>query len=267
MAYTLDPIWFTPPDGSSRTLWKDSPSPPPAPPVQDPTIPIVAQAKALPSVFGPGGSQVYSGDPNISGDFRRTDTLSPESQRQFDSKSQIADMLLGRTKGSIQSMPTGPYQFNGASDPTTNKLYQAKEGLLNKSFDRDRVNLEQRLANQGIPMGSEAYNAELDRFDTSKGQSLDQAAASSIGQGYQQDIGTRQQNYNEIAAALGGSQLTPVGSGGNPIDVMGAYNQANQQRQQQYNAQLGQYNSQVAGNNATTNGLFGLGAAALPLIF
>jgi hypothetical protein len=38
----MDPVWFTPPDGSSRSLWKSKPSPP----QQDPAVGQAAQANA-----------------------------------------------------------------------------------------------------------------------------------------------------------------------------------------------------------------------------
>jgi len=245
----FEPIWFTPPDGSGFGLSKDSPSAPAPAPVPDPSASVLAQARALPSVYGPGGTSIYSGDPNVAGSFRRTDTLSPDQQRQFDAKNQINDQVLSRTNAAIGAMPTGPYAFDGATDPTTNKVYGAQETLLNRSFDRDRTQLEQRLANQGIPMGSEAWQREIEDFDRSKAASLTQAAAGSIQQGFSQDVATRQQNYNEVAAALGGSQLTPVGSGGNPVDVSSAFAAQQAGQRQQYQAGQDQYNAGVSQNN------------------
>jgi len=62
-----------------------------------------------------------------------------------------------------------------------------------------------------------------------------------------QDLQTREEQYNEIAAALGGSQLQPVGAyaggSGGSVDATGAFNAQN-------NAKLANYNAGVEGNNA-----------------
>src|SRR6185369_13143079 len=72
----------------------------------------------------------------------------------------------------------------------------------------------------------------------------------------------RQQPLNELNALRSGSQVTAPQFSGVPqaavgnTDVTGLYNN-------QYQGQLANYNAQVAGNNAITGGLFGLGSAAL----
>ena len=46
--------------------------------------------------------------------------------------------------------------------------------------------MAQRLQNQGLPVGSEAYNQELNRFDRSRGDQLENLALSSVGAGRQE---------------------------------------------------------------------------------
>jgi hypothetical protein len=82
------------------------------------------------------------------------------------------------------------------------------------------------------------------------------------GQGAQEALTERNQPINEISALLSGSQVsqpnftnTPQ-PGVAPTDVIGA-------QQQSLNQQNVGYNAQVAQNQAMTNGLFGLGSAAL----
>lgn len=238
-------------------------SPPPAPAAPDPSAQILAQAKALPSQYGPFGSMVYTGDPNVAGDFKATTTLSPEQQKLYEGRTSIAQSLLDRSNSGLGSIPV-PYKFNGASDPTTNAFFQNQKKLLDITFDRDQEREQQRLVNQGIPEGSDAYTKAMDDFSRRKSDAYSAAAANSLGAGFSQDISTRQQNLNEIAQALGGAQLQPVGSAGSPIDVAGAY--ANQQAglNRQYQGQLAGYNADVAGNNSMMGGLFSLGAAIAP---
>ena len=44
--------------------------------------------------------------------------------------------------------------------------------LLQPGFAQRRTDLETSLANQGIPMGSEAYNSARNRLDDSQNQTL-----------------------------------------------------------------------------------------------
>lgn len=237
-------------------------SPPPAPPPPDPANQITAQAKALPSIYSPYGSQVYSGDPNVAGSFQRTDTLAPSQQRQFNASNQIAEALLNRTNQAIPQMPVG-YAFNGAKDPTTNVHFQNQKKLLDTVFTRDEERERQRLANQGLPEGSQANREAMDDFARRKADAYESAAANALTEGFRQDITTRQQNLNEIAQALGGTQLQPIGTAGAPLDVASAYAAQQAGLNRQYQGQLAGYNADVASNNSTTSGLMGLGAAAI----
>lgn len=242
---------------------KDEPSPPQAPAPIDPSVQIAAQAKATPSYYGPTGNRVYSGDPNVAGSYRMDETLSPEQQALYQGRNSVAGALLGRSNTALGQLPVG-FSFNGATDPTSNKFFENQKALLDRSFDRDETALTQKLANQGIPMGSEAYDREVENFRRSKDDALSRASTDALTAGYSQAIGTRQQNLNEVAQALGGSQLTPVGSAGQPVDTANAY--ANQQAgiNRQYQGDLAGYNAGVSGNNSMMGGLFSLGAAALP---
>lgn len=237
---------------------------PPAPPaVPDPSVQIAAEAKARPSVYSPFGSSVYSGDPSA-GTFRQDITLSPEQQALYKGRSDVANALLGRSSEALANTPVG-YSFSGATDPATNQFFTAQKALLDPVFSRDEERLSQQLANQGIPMGSEAYDRELQNFRKSKDAAYEQAAADALSRGFSQDIATRQQNLNEVAQALGGSQLTPVGQG-SPVDTSGAFAAQQAGLNRQYQGQLAGYNADVAGQNSLMGGLFSLGAAAAPAL-
>ncbi len=241
-----------------------SSKPPKAPPAPDPRVQIEAEAKARPSVYSPFGSSVYSGDPT-NGTFRQDISLSPDEQALYEGRTDIAKALLGRGSDALEGIPVG-YNFNGATDPSTNRFFSAQKALLDPVFARNEEALWQRLANQGIPMGSEAYDREIENFRKSKDASYEQAAADALSKGFSQDIATRQQNLNEVAQALGGAQLTPVGAGGGggaPLDTSGAFaaQQAGQNRA--YQGALAGYNADVAQQNAAMGGLFSLGSAAI----
>lgn len=70
--------------------------------------------------------------------------------------------------------PSGPIQSSvaGADAATRNSvedaLYQRATSRLDPQFQQDQSALETRLANQGITLGSDAYNAEMERFGRTK---------------------------------------------------------------------------------------------------
>ena len=77
-----------------------------------------------------------------------------------------------------------------------------------------------------------------------------------------QEYTTAKRPLNEYTAMTSGTQIqnpsfTSGGNQGiNPVDITGLINQ-------QYQGQIGNYNSKVASNNATTSGLFSLGGGLL----
>lgn len=117
-------------------------------------------------------------------------------------------------------------------------------------------------------LNNSAQGQMYDQLMRSQGTQFDQnlANANLQNQGRNQYINEsnylRNQPLNELTAIRSGSQVTSPQFSGIPqalvgnTDITGAYNN-------QYQGQLANYNARVAGNNALTGGLFGLGAAAL----
>ena len=70
---------------------------------------------------------------------------------------------LGSTRGDVESA-----HFNRAMN------------LLNPQLDRREDQLRQRLANQGLPQTSGAFNREMGRFETGTNEALQQAALASV---------------------------------------------------------------------------------------
>lgn len=211
-----------------------------------------AQAATTPDTYTPFGNIVYSGNPRA-GTYRANVTLSPTEKALYKGRSDVAQAILGRTGKAIEGLPVG-FEFNGAEDPTTNRFFMNQKKLLDRTFDQDAERLDQKLANQGLPMGGEAYTEEMDRFQRTRADAMESAAAESLGMGFNQDLATRQQNYNEIATALGAGQLQPVTGAGSSGDVSGAFAQQNA-------AQLAQHQGDVATGNTAMAGAATIAAA------
>lgn len=105
-------------------------------------------------------------------------TLSPELQslleKQWGAQGGISDALTASTG----FLPTSA--FDPSSIPDTSQIaktsYDRQYGLLKPEFDDQAAKLGVSLSERGIPVGSEIYNAEMDRFDRAKNQSLTSAA-------------------------------------------------------------------------------------------
>jgi hypothetical protein len=236
----------------------NSPAPPAPPQPIDPRIPIEAQARSLPSTYSPFGNAIYSGDP-AAGTFRQDITLSPEEQAKYRSYNDVAMTQLERARGSLGEMPQR-YEFKGAEDPTTNRLFMEQQKLLDRSFKRDEENLDQKLANSGLPQGSSAYDEQFQNFRDSKADAYNRAAAGALGQGYSMDLSQYQQQMSDIAQAMGMGQAQMPQAGGTPIDAASPYSTLAAQQQAAYNAQLGTYNNAYNADVSRSNA--GLGAIA-----
>jgi hypothetical protein len=120
--------------------------------------------------------------------FQQTQTLSPEQQKIYEQGVQGDTQLnqlgldqLGRIKDSVSS----PFSMDAFGPAPTggmearNRAEQALNDRLNPQIERDQLAMEQRLANQGISLGSEAWRSAQD--DSSRARN--DARLAVIGQG------------------------------------------------------------------------------------
>jgi len=214
--------------------------------------------------------------------FTSTVNLSPEQQAILDrtqaNEKSLVD-LGGQQLGRISDSVNTPFSYAGIAsygegDQNTAAL-KAEEALMarmNPQFQRDEEALRTRLINQGIGQGSQAYQREMETFNQAKNDARTQSVlagqqygnqelASAMqrrNQGIQEYTTQRNAPLNEYIGLTSGVQVqNPQFSsqgyqGAAPVDYAGLVNN-------QYQAQLGQYNSQVAGNNSTQGALLGLG--------
>ncbi len=116
-------------------------------------------------------------------------------------------------------------QLLGRDLPGTDSSARFEQGreLLAPQFQEDRERLEQQLADQGIPRGTEAHQKELDRLERSQGAQLSSLARESV----QTSESQRAARFNEISSLLGQQQVGGVGFGGfqaqaSGLDLFGA---------------------------------------------
>jgi hypothetical protein len=196
----------------------------------------------------------------------------------------------------VQGVP-GTNQFQGMADQASNAIYERSMNMMRPDIERDQRRMDQRLADQGLPIGSEAYANDQSRFQrdtdmarqnlalgaTTAGQNQANTLYQQALQGRQAQIGDqtlsadmanqarlagfgeqqqlRSNQLSELASLLGGS-YNPVPSpnffGPGQVDVQGPYQMA-----QQSNLANQQQANSLWGSLASLGGA-GLYAAAMP---
>lgn len=235
--------------------------------------------------FTPWGSSTWQRPTEEGGTWTQTTSLSPEQQRLFDLNNQTSTRMgeiglagLGAS-ADIFNTPFSTDQFGTVSDFGTNRqrTMDAMLSRVNSQVGQDREAASAQLIAQGIPMGSEAYNREMERIDRQLTDARQQAEIAATNQAVQESqadnerrrqmiqeaLLERQTPLNELNAFRTGTQVqspqfsdvpqmqTPLGP-----DYMGAATAQGQW-------DMGQYNADMSTQNAIVSGLFGLGSGYL----
>lgn len=247
-----------------------------APAAPDPAISTNAEAAAnRTNVTSPFGTSTWSrgdtdiigydssGNPQYGSTWNQDIKLNPSEQTQYDTRNQIAEQLLGSASTRIPEFADNAFSFDSATPEVAKAQYTKNMALLEPEFAKADDRFEQKWANAGIPVGSEAYNDVMRQHEGDQNTARSSAAADAITYGNTLSQQERQQNYNELAAALGSQQLNLPNAGttpGAPLDVSSAY-------QNQYNSRLANWNAGQAEQQGTTNALVSAGTMAAMAFF
>ena len=163
-----------------------------------------------PNINTPQGGQSYDPYTNTTtlteSDFTKSERLRQEG-------------LAAQLSGSL----SGDFSNNGQAiqDATFNR----GKAQIDPIVAKQRRDLAQQLADQGIPMGSEQYTSAMNRLDDSIARQYTDLSQASI----QTSEAVRSQRFNEIASLLGRSQVGTgasfaqnQGSGFSGLDLFGA---------------------------------------------
>lgn len=195
-----------------------------------------------------------------------TDELTPLGQQRQDQENRMIAGLGGIAEAGIGRVGES---FNKPMDYSSIGQLQdtAQESILARlrpQIAQDEAALENKLANQGLQAGSEAYNNAYRTFNQGKNDAYSQAALQAINlqpQLMQQSLAIRNQPLNEMNALRTGSQVTLPqfqqfsGANVNAAPIYSATAQTGQDA-------LSQYNSKMAYNSALINGLIQAGGTA-----
>jgi len=217
-----------------------------------------------PNVNNPYGSQnvTWNGD-----QATINQNLDPTQQGLLQGQNQMSSGLLGTGQNLLGQVNNAYGQPMDATsiDQLTGQAQAAINARLNPGLEQQSKALDQQLANQGIASGSEAWNNAKRQQGNQENDAHQQAIMAALNYSpalLQQQTAIRNQPMAELQQVRAGSQPTiPTFQGYTGSNVAAApYMQAGQQ---QGNAMTNAYNQQMAQQNSTQQGLFGLGAAGL----
>jgi hypothetical protein len=190
--------------------------------------------------------------------FTATQSLSPTEQNLLDMSNKTRTNI-GQI-GVDQSAKIGGIlgtNVNLNNDAVEGRLMELGTKRLDPQFMRDEESLRTRLANSGIRQGSDAWNAEMQRFGQTKNDAFNQLLLSGRGQAISEILTERNQPINEISALMSGSAVSQPSFTNTPQTSVGGVDYAGMVRDN-YNAQMDKYKADVSQNNALMGGLFGL---------
>jgi len=197
---------------------------------------------------------------------QRTD-LTDLGQKSFDTQERVTNQLYGVGEAGLDRVGESfgtPMDYSGVQD-LQDRTESAYMDRLDPQFNRDEESLRQRMANQGIALGSEAYGREMDQFGRAKTDARTQAiiAANQMRpQALQESLAIRNQPLNELNALLSSQQVNVPQFSGAPAAQVQAGN-FQQAAQQQGQFDMNSYNQRQAAAGGMASGLFSLGGAAL----
>lgn len=195
--------------------------------------------------------------------FTATTKLSPEAQNIFNIGQQTKTTLaeMGRDQSAfVKDYMSKPWEAD--TSQVEKYLFDKAKYTLDPKFEQQRADLETRLSNQGIKLGSAAYDRAMDGLRQSQGATYNDYALRGNQQGFQQMQAIRNQPLNEILAFLnGGGVQMPNYSISQPstiptTDNAGLINANFGQKQQNYQNEMASWNDIMGG-------LFGLGSAGI----
>jgi hypothetical protein len=218
----------------------------------------------------------FMSTPNPDQGWVATTTLSPDQQKLLDIQNQTSigmGNLQNQGLGYVQNMISSPFSTANLPQVGINAGENYSDAIMRRlqpQLQMEQKSFDQKMVNQGIPVGSEAYNNAKRQFDMTQNDRLVAAQTGGIGvglqanqQGFNQAGYIRNEPINTLNAIRSASQVTnptfqsvPQQATTQGADILGA-------TQSQYNSQLGASNASNAASASNSNGLMALGGTAI----
>jgi len=233
--------------------------------------------------YTPYGSLEYKINPESQWDiygnptWSSTQSLSPEQQQLLNIQNQTS-LNLGNLQNQglsyVENMISKPFDTSSLAQTGINPGETMQDSIMRRlqpQIEQSREAFDVKMANQGIPVDSEAYR----RAALTQSQKENDQLTSAVVQGTQTGLAANQQGFgqlgyirnepiNTLNAIRSGSQVTnpsyisniPQQATTAGPDMLGA-------SQMGYNAQMGDFNAQQAAQSNFNSGLMGLAGAGI----
>jgi hypothetical protein len=208
-------------------------------------------------------------------------TLSPAQQQLLDIQNKTS-INLGNLQNQglsyVENMISKPFDTSSLAQTGINPGETMQDSIMRRlqpQIEQGREAFDVKMANQGIPVDSEAYR----RAALTQSQKENDLMTSAVIQGTQTGLAANQQGFgqlgyirnepiNTLNAIRSGSQVTnpsymaniPQQATTAGADMLGA-------AQMGYNAQMGNFNARQAAQSNFNQGLMGLGGAGIMAYF
>jgi len=227
----------------------------------------------------PYGSLKYDitgSDPFGNPTYTATQALSPAQQQILDYQNQASiglGRLAGQGLGYVENMLATPFDTSKLPSTGFNPSQSYQDAYMQRlapQLQQGRERLEQQLANQGIQLGSEAYDRAMQNQAQRENDLLLGATTQGFGvgqqarqQALQEQAYLRNEPLNTLSAVRTGAQVQGP-------QFVNSFNQATTAgpdllaaSQMGYNAQMGDFNAKQRAQENLNQGLFSLGSAAM----
>lgn len=229
--------------------------------------------EALSNIYAPNAADYYTNSPDEG--WAVTQTLSPEQQKLLDYQNATSiglGELTGKGLGYVEEMIQNPFSTKDLASTGFDAGQQYQDAYMKRldpQIQQGREQTAQRLANQGITVGSKAYEEAM----RLQGQKENDMLLGATTQGFGTGLQARQQGFNELAyqrnepvntlnAVRTGAQVTnpsyvsvPQQATTKGADMLGAATA-------QGNYDTASANAAQAGQSSMTGGLMSLAGTA-----
>ncbi len=195
--------------------------------------------------------------------YTATQSFTPVGQELVDREqsTQLNLAKLGETQSArLQGVLDTPIELN--NEAAESRLMDLGRKRLDPMFNEQQDRLDQRLADRGIGMDSDAYSRQQRDFNYGRNDAYNQLALTGRGQAMNELLTERNQPINEIIGLMSGSQVQQPQFTSAPsfnpatVDYAGLVNQNYQQRA-----------AAAQNGGSDMGGLFAAGASLAPLAF
>lgn len=226
--------------------------------------------------YGTLNYSITGQDPYGNPTWTATSTLSPEQQQlyNYDIQSSLGlGALQNKGLGYVENMLSKPFDTSTLPQTGINAGETMTDSIMRRlqpSIAQEQKSFDAQMANQGIPVGSEAYMNARRAFDQRQNDKLTSAIINGTqtglqarGQGFSEQAYMRNEPINTLNAVRSGSQVTnpnsfyvnaPQQATTTGADYMSA-------AQATGNANIANANAQNAYQNALMSGMFKIGAS------